>query len=64
MLCKKSIQVKIIKYDAHILLHILVKTPSSKSGKMKWLTRETKFKRSKIHTSDAKSKTTVCTDEW
>ncbi len=25
------------------------KDPSSKSGKMKWLARETKFKRSKIH---------------
>ena len=40
---------KIIKYDAHILSAYSGKDPTSKSGKMKWLARETKFKRSKIH---------------
>ena len=37
------------KYDAHILSAYSGKDPTSKSGKMKWLARETKFKRSKIH---------------
>ena len=37
------------RYDAHILSAYSGKDPSSKSGKMKWLARETKFKRSKIH---------------
>ena len=45
----KNLYKKIIKYDAHILSAYSGKDPSSKSGKMKWLARETKFKRSKIH---------------
>ena len=45
----KNLYKKIIKYDAHILSAYSGKDPTSKSGKMKWLARETKFKRSKIH---------------
>ena len=45
----KNLYKKIIKYDAHILSAYSGKDPSSKSGKMKWLASETKFKRSKIH---------------
>ena len=45
----KTLYKKIIKYDAHILSAYSGKDPTSKSGKMKWLARETKFKRSKIH---------------
>ena len=45
----KNLYKKIIKYDAHILPAYSVKDPSSKSGKMKWLAKQTDFKRSKIH---------------
>ena len=45
----KNLYKKIMRYDSHILSAFSGKDPSSKSGKMKWLARETKFKRSKIH---------------
>ena len=45
----KNLYKKIMRYDAHILSAYSGKDPSSKSGKMKWLARQTDFKRSKIH---------------
>ena len=39
----------IIKYDAHILSAFTARDPTSKIGKMKWLKKNTKFIRSKIH---------------
>ena len=38
-----------MRYDAHILSAYSGKDPSSYNGKMKWLARQTDFKRSKIH---------------
>ena len=45
----KRIHQMIIKYDAHILSAFSAKDPSSKNGKMKWLSKNTKFKRGNIH---------------
>ena len=45
---KKIVQ-SIMRYDAHILSAYSGKDPNSKSGKMKWLSKNTNFKRSKIH---------------
>ena len=45
----KRIHQMIIKYDAHILSAFSGKGPSSKSGKRKWLSKNTKFKRGNIH---------------
>ena len=45
----KRIYQMIIKYDAHILSAYSGKDPSSKSGKMKWLSKNTDFKRGNIH---------------
>ena len=39
----------IIKYDAHILSAFTGRDPTSKVGKMKWLKKNTKFKRANIH---------------
>ena len=39
----------IIRYDAHILSAFTARDPTSKIGKMKWLKKNTKFIRSKIH---------------
>ena len=39
----------IIKYDAHILSAFSGKDPNSKSGKMKWLSKNANFKRANIH---------------
>ena len=39
----------IIKYDAHVLSAYTGRDPTSKVGKMKWLKKNTKFIRSKIH---------------
>jgi 5'(3')-deoxyribonucleotidase len=45
----KRIHQMIIKYDAHILSAFSGKDPSSKNGKMKWLSKNTSFKRGNIH---------------
>ena len=45
---KKIVQ-SILRYDAHILSAYSGKDPNSKSGKMKWLSKNTNFKRSNIH---------------
>ena len=45
---KKIVQ-SIMRYDAHILSAYSGKDPNSKSGKMKWLSKNTNFKRSNIH---------------
>jgi len=45
----KRIHQMIIKYDAHILSAYSGKDPSSKNGKMKWLSKNTNFKRANIH---------------
>ena len=45
---KKIVQ-NIIRYDAHILSAYSTKDPNSKSGKMKWLSKNTNFKRGNIH---------------
>ena len=45
----KNLYKKIMRYDAHILSAYSGKDPSSFNGKMKWLARQTDFKRSKIH---------------
>ena len=45
----KRIHQMIIKYDAHILSAFSAKDPSSKNGKMKWLSKNTDFKRGNIH---------------
>tara|TARA_B110000196_G_scaffold311997_1_gene316666 strand:- start:833 stop:1351 length:519 start_codon:yes stop_codon:yes gene_type:complete len=45
----KRIHQMIIKYDAHILSAFSGKDPNSKSGKMKWLSKNTNFKRANIH---------------
>ena len=45
----KRIYQMIIKYDAHILSAFSGKDPSSKNGKMKWLSKNTSFKRGNIH---------------
>tara|TARA_B110000438_G_scaffold245883_1_gene247155 strand:- start:39 stop:557 length:519 start_codon:yes stop_codon:yes gene_type:complete len=45
----KRIHQMIIKYDAHILSAFSAKDPSSKNGKMKWLSKNTNFKRGNIH---------------
>ena len=39
----------VIKYDAHVLSAFTGRDPSSKVGKMKWLKKNTKFKRANIH---------------
>ena len=39
----------IIKYDAHVLSAFTGRDPTSKVGKMKWLKKNTKFKRANIH---------------
>ena len=38
-----------MKYDAHILSAYSSRDGSSRNGKMKWLSKNTDFKRSKIH---------------
>ena len=45
---KKIVQ-SILRYDAHILSAFSGKDPNSKSGKMKWLSKNTNFKRGNIH---------------
>ena len=45
----KRIYRMIIKYDAHILSAYSAKDPSSKNGKMKWLSKNTEFRRGNIH---------------
>ena len=45
----KRIHQMIIKYDAHVLSAYSGKDPSSKNGKMKWLSKNTNFKRANIH---------------
>ena len=39
----------IIKYDAHVLSAFTGRDPASKVGKMKWLKKNTSFKRANIH---------------
>ena len=39
----------IIRYEPHVLSAYTTKDPNSKTAKMKWLKKHTKFKRSKIH---------------
>ena len=39
----------IIRYDAHVLSAFTGRDPTSKVGKMKWLKKNTKFKRANIH---------------
>jgi|TARA_B110001454_G_scaffold206480_1_gene216920 hypothetical protein len=39
----------IIRYDAHVLSAFSGRDPTSKVGKMKWLKKNTKFKRANIH---------------
>ena len=39
----------ITRYDAHILSAYSNRDPNSKVGKMKWLKKNTRFKRAKIH---------------
>ena len=39
----------IIKYDAHVLSAFTGRDPTSKVGKMKWLKKNTEFKRANIH---------------
>tara|TARA_B100000424_G_scaffold257545_1_gene238564 strand:- start:3966 stop:4481 length:516 start_codon:yes stop_codon:yes gene_type:complete len=39
----------IAKYDPHVLSAYSGRDPNSKVGKMKWLNKNTKFKRAKIH---------------
>ena len=45
----KALYKKIMKYDAHILSAYSGSDPTSKTGKMKWLAKNTDFKRSKIN---------------
>jgi 5'(3')-deoxyribonucleotidase len=45
----KNLYRKISKYNTYILSAFSGKDPASKSGKMKWLAKNTDFKRSKIH---------------
>jgi len=45
---KKIVQ-SIMRYDAHILSAFSGKDPNSKSGKMKWLSKNADFKRGNIH---------------
>ena len=45
---KKIVQ-NITRYDAHILSAYSTKDPNSQSGKMKWLSKNTNFKRGNIH---------------
>ena len=45
----KRIYKMIIKYDAHILSAFSGKDPNSRNGKMKWLSKNTNFKRANIH---------------
>jgi len=45
---KKIVQ-SIMRYDAHILSAFSGKDPNSKSGKMKWLSKNANFKRGNIH---------------
>ena len=45
---KKIVQI-ILRYDAHILSAYSTKDPNAKSGKMKWLSKNTNFKRGNIH---------------
>ena len=45
----KRLYQKIIRYDAHILSAYSGKDPSSRNGKMKWLAKNTDFKRANIH---------------
>ena len=39
----------IYKYDPHVLSAYTKRDPSSKKGKMKWLSKHAKFKRSNVH---------------
>ena len=39
----------IIKYDAHVLSAFTGRDPTSKVGKMKWVKKNTEFKRANIH---------------
>ena len=39
----------IIRYDAHVLSAFTGRDPTSKLGKMKWLKKNTKFKRANVH---------------
>ena len=45
----KALYKKIMKYDAHILSAYSGRDPTSRTGKMKWLAKNTDFKRSKIN---------------
>ena len=45
----KRLYTFIIKYDVHVLSAFTGRDPTSKVGKMKWLKKNTKFIRSKIH---------------
>ena len=45
----KNLYKKIMRYDAYILSAFSGRDPTSKNGKMKWLAKNTDFKRSKIH---------------
>ena len=45
----KRIHQMIIKYDAHILSAYSTKDPNSRNGKLKWLSKNTNFKRANIH---------------
>ena len=39
----------IIRYNPHVLSAFTSRDPSSKNGKMKWLKKNTKFKRANVH---------------
>ena len=39
----------IIKYDAHVLSAYTARDPASKNGKMKWMKKNTSFKRGNVH---------------
>ena len=45
----KALYKKIMKYDAHILSAYSGRDPTSRTGKRKWLAKNTDFKRSKIN---------------
>ena len=45
----KRIHHHISKYDAHILSAYSTKDPNSRNGKLKWLSKNTNFKRANIH---------------
>ena len=39
----------IIRYDAHVLSAYTARDPASKNGKMKWMKKNTSFKRANVH---------------